>query len=203
MKLACHTSANALADRFKEILATCELFECKYVSFMYGPCESVDQILQDAERYEKLGAQCRERGLTLCYHNHDHELRRFDGKHGLDILMENTAPKHLQGHFDVAWLTFGGVQPAEFIRKYEGRCPLLHMKDLVRLEPGCETASGDRKQAQFTEVGTGIVDVTGVVEAAREIGTEWLSVEQDRMRQLSRIESLAVSVANLRSVLYG
>jgi sugar phosphate isomerase/epimerase len=63
---------------------------------------------------------------------------------------------------------------------------------------GGETGNEGRKSTEFTEVGTGVVNVEGVVEAARECGVDWLVVEQDRMRDLSPMESIRVSYDNLR-----
>jgi sugar phosphate isomerase/epimerase len=98
------------------------------------------------------------------------------------------------------WLTFGGGDPVQFIRKYRGRVPALHAKDVVTLMDGCDQARGDREKAQFTEVGTGIVNTAGVVEAARECGVRWITVEQDRPRDLSPMESIKVSYDNLKKL---
>jgi sugar phosphate isomerase/epimerase len=170
-----------------------------YLTIAWGPVETAEQVKRDAEMYDGFGARLKAEGLQLAYHNHDHEMKSFDGKHALDILMENTAPDHLQGQFDVCWLRFGGVDPAAFIRKYPGRVPMIHLKDLARLEPGCETANGDRNKTIFTEVGTGIVDFESVFAAGKEVGAQWASVEQDRMRCLSPWESITCSYLNLKA----
>lgn len=181
---------------------TCQLAHglgSAYVTVPWGPCDSAEQIKRDAEFYDKLGARYRAEGLILCYHNHDHELRKFDGKYGLDILMENSAPENLKGQFDVGWMHFGCADPAALIRKYAGRVPLLHLKDFARLEPGCETAHGDHEHMIFTEVGTGIVNFDAVIAAAREVGVVWSSVEQDWMRHLTPWESITCSYLNLKA----
>jgi len=51
----------------------------------------------------------------------------------------------------------------------------------------------------FTEVGTGIVDFEAVCAAAQEVGSEWATVEQDRMRHLSPWESITCSYLNLKA----
>ena len=86
------------------------------------------------------------------------------------------------------------------IRKYAGRCPILHVKDLAEVPPGGATSNDGRTETRFTEVGTGVVDVRGAVEAARECGVDWLVVEQDRMRDLSPMESARVSYDNLKAI---
>ncbi len=54
---------------------------------------------------------------------------------------------------------------------------------------------------QFTEVGTGVVDLQAVADAAHECGVQWCVVEQDRMRDLAPMDSIRVSYENLRKAL--
>ncbi len=189
----------ALTAGFTETSRLAQLTGCPYLTIPWGPCDSADQIKRDAKIYDQMGTRYRAEGLTLCYHNHDHELRTFGGEYGLDILMQNSAPENLKGEFDVGWLRFGGVDPATFIRKYPGRIPLVHLKDIARLEPGCETANGNHEHMLFTEVGTGIVDFEAVFTAAREVGAVWGSIEQDRMRCLAPFDSITCSYLNLKA----
>jgi sugar phosphate isomerase/epimerase len=171
-----------------------------YVVSYWAPCESRDQVLTLAEALDAIGAKCREGGLTFCYHNHNQEFAAFDGEYGLDILLANTDPANVQAELDVAWVTYGGGDPVAMIHKYAGRCPILHMKDLAVVPEGGETGNEGRKETQFTEVGTGVVNTAGAVEAAREAGVEWLVVEQDRMRNLAPMDSIRVSYENLKRI---
>lgn len=194
-----HLMPPALENNFAVTVETAQALDCPYLTISWGPVESADQLKRDAERYDRLGAQVKAAGLTLCYHNHDHELQKVDGQYALDILMSNSDPAHLKGQFDVCWLRFGGVDPAVFLRKYAGRVPLIHLKDVARLEPGCETGQGNRDATQFTEVGTGIVDFESAFAAANETGVQWATVEQDRLRNLTAWESVTCSYLNLKA----
>jgi len=199
--IAHHATKYSLAETGDAVYDACQALDCKILVLSWGPCDSREQLLEDAELYNRIGERSKAAGIQLTYHNHDHEFQRFDGETGFDILLGNTEPDLLHAHIDVAWVTFGGVDPVEVIRRYAGRCPALHMKDFVGLEPGCDQAQGDRQAARFTEVGTGIVDLPGIVAAARESGVEWLTVEQDRPRDLPPMESIAASLANLRAAM--
>ena len=53
---------------------------------------------------------------------------------------------------------------------------------------------------EFTEVGTGILDIRGLVAQAYETGVRCLLVEQDEMNQLPELESIKVSYDNLRQI---
>jgi len=177
-------------------IATAKEVGCKYLIQYWGPCESKDQLLREAEVFDAFGARCRQEGLTFCYHNHNHEFATFDGQYGIDILMQNTDPQNVRLELDVMWATYGGADPAAVIRKYSGRCPVLHIKDVVEV-PGGGVTNNERKEVLFTEVGTGVVDLPAVVDAAGECGAEWLVVEQDRMGELEPMDSIAVSYRNL------
>jgi sugar phosphate isomerase/epimerase len=189
-------------DRLEGAVEAAVTLGAPYVVSYWGPCESRDGVLRLAEWLDRYGARCREAGLQFCYHNHNHELAVFDGGHGLDLLAENTDPDNVKLELDVAWLTYGGVEPAATIRRYAGRCPILHVKDLAEVPEGGETSNDERGEAvAFTEVGTGVVDVEGVVAAARDSGVEWLVVEQDRMRELPPMASARVSCRNLKRIM--
>ncbi|KPK58573.1 MAG: hypothetical protein AMK73_09170 [Planctomycetes bacterium SM23_32] len=171
-----------------------------YVVSYWGPCESRDQVLRLAAFLDEAGCRCREAGLRFCYHNHNHEFAAFDGQRALDLLLANTDPANVAAELDVAWVTYGGADPVEVIGKYAGRCPILHVKDLQEAPEGGETSNDGRDETRFTEVGTGVVNIEGAVGAAREAGVEWLVVEQDRMRDLSPMDSVRVSYENLKRV---
>jgi sugar phosphate isomerase/epimerase len=173
---------------------------CKWIIDYYATVESKEQVLRTAEMLDAFGARCREEGVSFCYHNHNHEFARFDGQYALDILMANTDPKNVLLELDVMWATYGGEDPAAIIRQYAGRCPILHIKDVV-VVPGGADISNERKDVQFTEVGTGVVDLQAVADAAHECGVEWCVVEQDRMEDLSPMESIKVSYKNLKKAL--
>jgi sugar phosphate isomerase/epimerase len=185
-------------EKLERAIAGAQAVDCKYVVSYWGPCESRDQVLALAAVLDRFGARCREAGLTFCYHNHNHEFAAFDGEYGLDILAANTAPENVKLELDIAWVTYGGADPAAMIRRHAGRCPILHVKDFATVPEGGATGNDERKGHAFTEVGTGVVDLAGAVAAARECGVEWLIVEQDEMRDLSPMESIRVSYENLK-----
>ncbi len=187
------------ADQDRAI-ATAQEIGCRWLISYWGPVETKDQLLQEAEMFDAFGARCRQEGLSFCYHNHNHEFTTFDGEYALDILMGNTDPENVHLELDVMWATFGGADPAAIIRRYAGRCPVLHIKDVVVVPGGAET-SNERKDVQFTEVGTGVVDLQAVADAAQECGVAWCVVEQDRMRDLAPMDSIRVSYEHLKKAL--
>ena len=131
-----------------------------------APGEGIAAYEAAAETFNQVGEQCRQAGLVFCYHNHNWEFKLFDGVKGIHRLTELTNPDLVKLCIDVYWVTIGGENPAEFLRRYRNRAPYLHFKDGA---PG-----------QFIELGKGTVDLVGSAQTALEIGAEWIICEQDR-----------------------
>lgn len=129
--------------------------------------------LKGAARLDALGAKLRAAGLRLSYHNHAFELEKFSGDNRpkLDILMDSTKPGNLCAELDIAWLLVGGADPAAYIRKFKGRCPVIHVKDVVLAKNG--------KKQQFKPLGQGEINWPEVFAAGDASGVEWYIYEQD------------------------
>ena len=123
------------------------------------------------DNFTRLGKICRENGIYLLYHNHDYEFAKIDEVPGLDLVYGAVNPKYLGAEIDTCWVKYAGIDPAEYIRKYKGRCPLIHIKDY----------NGGKKGEDFSykAVGSGVMDVGAVINAAKAAGSEWIIVEQD------------------------
>jgi sugar phosphate isomerase/epimerase len=159
----------------------------RYIGLSYR-FDSRQQVLEAAERFNQIGANCRQRGIQFLYHNHNWEFTRFDGEYALDLLLEATDPELVKLELDTYWVKRGGEEPVAYLRRLHGRCPLLHIKDM---EPG--------EEQFFAEIGEGVLDFDAIFRAARAAGTEWLVVEQDACRR-PPFESIAISYHNLQKM---
>lgn len=189
--LTVSASRESLRDNFDVILAEAKALQSPRVSVWWGPCETKESVLRDAEFYNVAGAKLASEGVMLCYHNHEHEFQKtFDGVYALDVLAGNTDPAALSFELDIAWIMFGGEDPVRVLKRYAGRVPAVHVKDLSRLD----------ERGHFTAVGTGVVPIRASVEAALEIGIEWMVIEQDTLLHLTGLETAAVSIWNLKEM---
>lgn len=148
----------------------------------FSTFETKDEWLKLADQFEKAGERCRASGLDFGYHNHAHEFVQFDGEYALDLLYKHTSPDHVKAEIDTCFVKMMGLDPAEYLLKYSGRCPLLHLKDF---EPGSTKGT--------VEVGKGVLDVLGIVEAANQAGVQWIIVEQELFQRPS-LESAKMSI---------
>jgi len=134
---------------------------------------SLEAWLSGCKRLDRLGAKLRNEGIRLSYHNHAFELETFEGdeRRKLDILYAETAPENLYAELDLGWVYAGGADPAAYVRKYAGRCPVIHCKDLTMVE--------GQERPHFVPLGQGEVDWDAAFAAAKEAGVEWYVYEQD------------------------
>lgn len=135
--------------------------------------------LPDAERTTPEGAQalarelgrigdvCRDRGLTLGYHNHAFEFEPLGGTTLWQVLLDEL-PAPIELELDVYWATVAGQDPVEVIRTGGERLRLLHMKDMA--------AGSDRGDVT---PGDGILDWAAIITAGTERSVEWYVVEED------------------------
>ncbi len=141
---------------------------------MMNDCkDTLEAWLRGAKRLDALGAKLNAAGLRLSYHNHDSEFGTFDGNphRKIDILYESTSPKNLYCEFDTAWIQVAGADPAFYLRKYSGRCPVIHVKDLA-----AEKKNG---RVWFTPLGEGVLNWSEIFKAGSEAKVEWYVYEQD------------------------
>ncbi len=138
----------------------------------------------------KVGKRCFEAGINFSYHNHDFELVALEnGEIPLELLLRETNAEWVQTELDVYWLTKAGEDPAEWIRRYHNRTPLVHLKDM--------TTDGEQF---FAELGTGGVDLASVLAQASQSNVEWWVVEQDQSRR-KPLESVKMSLDYLKKKL--
>jgi sugar phosphate isomerase/epimerase len=130
------------------------------------------QWLSIFTQLDAIGRTCVERGIGFAYHNHEFELQqKVNGAFVLDAMMQTVPQDVLLMELDACWVHHAGQLPKEYIARYSGRLPLLHLKDMRKLEHG---------EALTVELGQGEVDLTSIIKASGHAGVEWLIVEQDK-----------------------
>lgn len=159
-----------------------------------------------------IAKECDRQGLTLLYHNHDFEFAKMpDGRTHLEVLYACAPDRLLQTELDTCWAHIVGVDPAAFLRQYPGRAPLVHLKDYTGDRPAehyqtlgvDHTPAPDAKPFSLQPVGRGVQDIPSVLSAAREIGTQWLIVEQDSPAEGdTALGSARISAQYVRTLLH-
>jgi sugar phosphate isomerase/epimerase len=128
------------------------------------------------------------RGVRFQYHNHDFEFRPVEGEKYFDRLLGATDPAMVAVQLDVGWVKRAGEDPVSWLNKLGRRVSTIHLKDT--------TAGPD---GRWAEVGRGVVDIKGVLEACGRHGVAWALVEQDTCDR-PPLESAKISVETLRGL---
>ncbi len=189
----------------------CKFVVIPHVSANY--CKGDEDFSALVEICNRLGKVAKDYGMQLCYHNHDFEFTNMiDGKHMLDVLYESVSPDFLETELDTCWVNVGGENPSEYVRKYSGRCRIVHLKDfvgqksenmyaLIGVNDGAEEKAAEVQAFEFRPVGSGVQDFPSILKAAEEAGAEWVVVEQDRPAlDKTPLECAQMSIEYLKTI---
>lgn len=201
-----------LTDDFDKIVADCKELNCDMLRIGMLPMTcmgSREKALGFVKRADEMAARLKEQGIDLYYHNHHVEFIKYDGEYLLDIIKNST--KHMGFELDIHWIQRGGENPVEFIKKYDGRIRLLHLKDYrigtIKMPEGAfdQKAFMDAFSniVEFAEVGEGSLPIKECIEAGLAGGSEYFLIEQDATYGRDSFESLKISRDNLIKLGYG
>lgn len=185
--ISCHAGLDEMAKNVPGVIEMCRTLDIKFVVVPHASAETKEKVLENARIMDAAGAELRKAGIRLCYHNHAHEFVRFDGVYALDLLYQSTRPENLAAQLDTFWIKYGKADPVEVIKKYAGRCPLLHVKDMAP----------EGVKPIFADLGRGTMDWKPIFDAAKAAGVQWYIVEQDECPSDS-IESARIAAGFMR-----
>lgn len=141
------------------------------------------------------GKILKENGITFCYHTHGFEFQPYEDGTLLDYIIKNTNPEYVSFEMDVLWTHFGGGDPVALLKKYGKRFKLLHMKDLRKGTPKDLTGGTDTNND--VTLGTGEIDIAGIVREANKIGIKHFFIEDESNRVTQQVPQ---SIAYLKSL---
>ena len=217
--ISAHVSLDSMLKDPDGVFGTYAFIGCKYVAVPYLPEERrpgkalFDKTL---EQMEQLGKKAKEAGLQLLYHNHDFEFVKIGDRLGLDVIYETIPAGLLQTQIDTCWVKVAGQDPAEYIRKYKGRAPVVHLKDFYKQETdkdikmyeligikGKDHKPSDKKAFGFMPLGFGQQDIPEILEASKEAGASWIVVEQDEPQEgRTALECARLSIKYLKNLIW-
>lgn len=131
--------------------------------------KTLDDYKKRAEEFNKAGEVCKKAGIQFCYHNHNFEFQKIDGKVPYDILLSEADKDLVKMEMDIYWVTRAGQDPIAMFNAHPGRFVLWHVKDMA-----------DAPDQHFTEVGNGVIDWPKIFANAKTSGMQHFFVEQDR-----------------------
>lgn len=181
-----------LENRPGELAAYCHVIGCP--SVMLGWLQeqernSASAWQHTAERFNRVAHTLNGYGLQFLYHIHGYEFEKFEGKTGLDWLMDETNAELVHLELDTYWVEHGGADAVQVFRQYADRVRSFHLKDY-----------NNQDEWHDVEVGSGAIDMETLLREAQEHNVQWHVVEQEKFT-MPPLESAAVSLANIRRLL--
>jgi len=161
-------------SKLKADVKKCLDLDQKYI-VCYWPWTSQDQgsklddWKQVADNLNKGGVICKKEGIKLLFHNHDIEFRITEGQIPFDLLMTQLDPALVNIELDLYWIAKGGQSAIEYIKKYPGRYPVFHVKDMNNLT-----------DMDFACPGSGCIDFAAIFKHNKTAGAKHFIVEHDR-----------------------
>jgi sugar phosphate isomerase/epimerase len=189
---ATHTPLDRLEREPAKVIEEHHLLNCHYTALgWFGAKDASRQTWIDfADRFNAIAAAFARSGVALGYHNHSHELIRYDGQTALALLIEQLQ-KTVWMEIDTYWIAHGGGDPAAWINSVAGRIPCVHLKDM-QIGP-------DEKQ-RMAEVGQGNLNWPRIFQACRSAGVQWYIIEQDTCYR-DEFESLKISLEFVKGMI--
>lgn len=164
-----HTAADKLKAEAEKIAAEHTVYGCDYVGLGYARFDNEGDLEKFITDFKPVAKTLKENGKYFMYHNHAHEFEKRDGKLIIEHLADEFDKDVMGFTLDTFWVQAGGCNPAEWIEKFSGRLPCIHLKDYA--------PKGFDKI--MMPVGEGNLNWGKIFEAASTSGVKYMLVEQD------------------------
>ena len=176
-----------LRDDPQSVLEKAKRYKVKFVMCAWiphpGNTFDIDITQAAVETFNKAGALLKKEGITLAYHAHGYEFRPHEYGTLFDYMARNATDFKFE--LDVFWVRHGGVNPIELMNKYPDFVVLMHLKDMAHGVKGNNTGKEDVEKNVI--LGQGQIDIAGIVKRARELGVQYMFIEDESSRVISQV----------------
>ncbi len=166
-----HIDLNLMqGDVLKKTLEYSNIVGHKYIIIPYlqeQERQTLDQYKALAALFNEIGEHCKAADIQLAYHNHNFEFQMIDGVIPYDILLNETDGDLVKMQMDLFWIINGGGEPLDYFKRFPGRFPLCHVKDM-------------KKGGTMVAVGDGDIDFAALFSFSEQAGLEHYIVEHDK-----------------------
>ncbi len=193
------TGYEKLVNETMEVVKAAKALGSKYVMTAWIPHQNgafnFENAKKAVEDFNKAGKILKENGLTFCYHIHGYEFWPHENGTLLDYIITNTNPEYVSFEMDIMWTYFGGGDPVALLKKYGDRWKLMHLKDLRKGTP--KDLTGGTSQENDVPLGTGELDIPGILKAAKKVGIKHYFIEDESSNVITQVPQ---SIAYLKSL---
>ena len=189
-------------DEFKKLVDNAASIGVKYLINPF-PGENVktsDDWKKITDGLNRQGEITKAQGLKMAYHNHHIEfLPTQDGEIPEEIMLKGTNPDLVDFELDLYWVIKAGQDPEKWLKDYNGRFKLCHIKDLYPEEKVKEIITKEGPEKGFWPlgascvVGTGRIDFPKILKSAKQFGMEYFIVEQERFDNSTSLKDIKLN----------
>jgi len=141
------------------------------------------KAMEATEVFNKAGKRLKEEGITLVYHAHGYEFRNYEDGSLFDYMAKNAM--HFGFEMDVYWVQHGGGNPMILLNKYPDKFKLMHLKDMEHGMVG--DVSGHSDVETNVTLGTGQIDMDGLIKRGKELGVDYFFIEDESSRVVEQM----------------
>ncbi|MBQ2676267.1 MAG: sugar phosphate isomerase/epimerase [Clostridia bacterium] len=185
-----HTPGDRMIADAVKVAQDHSVFGCDHIGlgwFSFDESDPNKSYNHFVETYRPVARAFRDNGKLFMYHNHAHEFAKQEGKLILQKISEDFAPDELGFTIDTYWVQVGGGDPAQWIERFSGRVPCIHLKDCAF-------------EQKMAVIGEGNINFDRVFEKAESAGTKYMLVEQDDCYGEDPFDCLKRSYNNLKAL---
>ncbi len=158
-----------------------------------GANDSLDYYKEHIDKFNKCAEICASSGIKFAYHNHDYSFRPVEGVIPQQLMMDSTDKGKVFFEMDIYWVALAEQDPIEWLNKYPGRWPLVHVKDMEE----------KTEDIGSTQLGTGKLDFPALLSTAKSVGTEYLIIEQEKFIDITPMEAAKQNAAYMKQLKLG
>lgn len=176
-----------LKDKVDKVIKDAKDYEVKYVMCAWidheGGKFDFEKAKEATEVFNKAGKRLQEEGITLVYHAHGYEFKNYEDGSLFDYMAKNA--QYFGFEMDVYWVQHGGGNPMILLNKYQDKFKLMHLKDMEHGLVG--DVSGHSDVDTNVTLGTGQIDMDGLIRRGKELGIEYFFIEDESSRVLEQM----------------
>jgi sugar phosphate isomerase/epimerase len=177
LALSAHVSLDRLKNNLEEEINTLLTLGAKYIVCPYSEIKTLEDTLKLADDLTRIGHICKDKGLTLLYHNHAHEFVIENNQYLLEAFYNAVDADVVLQEVDIYWVAYAGIDVYDYLEKYGHRNKLIHLKQIENMD-----------SKNNVEASKGILDFKKVIEM---VPTAQFIYEQekflgDRLEEMAR-----------------
>ncbi len=173
-----HYNYNSICHDTENTIKTHAAMNCKCIGIGSSPYDK-DQAGLDklCEEIAPAAKQIAEADHKLMYHNHHWEFAKIGDKTFLEHLCDRFSPDELGITLDTFWVQAAGADPAQWIRKLEGRLDRVHFKDMIAFIGADPNSKLNIRR--IAPIGEGLMNYDAIIQACLDTNVEIGYVELD------------------------